>query len=316
MRMQTNQNPRGGTELQLEYLHKYVDKQLLDQVQITTSVPEKIPLHPTKLNILWQKNSYDQPNLAPWFQNKDNHKKYDWYVFNSHWNYEKFRMMFDIPTDKSLVIKNGIDNIKPRNLDEKIDKIKLIFHPTPWRGLNVMLAAMQYINNPKIELDVYSSTEVYGKGFYEANDKQYQELYDQAKALPNVNYIGYQPNEYIKENLHKYHMFAYPSIWEETFCISALEAMAAGCYLITTDYGALYETCAEFASYVPYQKSYDNLAQGFAMAIQAASQGLESEAVKKHLKLQIEYANQYYNWGKQGNAWTRFLKGAINARRK
>ena len=70
---------------------------------------------------------------------------------------------FDIPTERSLVIKNGIDNIKPRNLDEKIDKIKLIFHPTPWRGLNVMLAAMQYIKNPNIELDVYSSTEVYGQ---------------------------------------------------------------------------------------------------------------------------------------------------------
>jgi hypothetical protein len=34
-------------------------------------------------------------------------------------------------------------------------------------------------------------------------------------------YIGYKPNEYIKENLHKYHIFAYPNIWEETFCISA-----------------------------------------------------------------------------------------------
>ena len=314
--MTTNQNPRGGTELQLEYLHKYVDKQLLDQVQITTSVPEKIPLHPTKLNILWQKNSYDQPNLQPWFKNKDNHKKYDWYVFNSHWNYEKFRMMFDIPTDKSLVIKNGIDNIKPRNLNEKIDKIKLIFHPTPWRGLNVMLAAMQYIKNPKIELDVYSSCEVYGKGFYEANDKQYQELYDQAKSLPNVNYIGYQPNEYIKENLHKYHMFAYPNIWEETFCISALEAMAAGCYLITTNYGALYETCAEFASYVPYQKDFMNLARGFAIAIETAAKSLETPGVKKHLEFQIEYANQYYNWNKQGNAWTRFIEGALNARRK
>ena len=80
-----NQNPKGGTELQFNYLEEYVDKKLLDQVQITTSVPEKIPLHPTKVNILWQKNSYDQPNLAPWFQDKSNHHKYDWYVFNSHW---------------------------------------------------------------------------------------------------------------------------------------------------------------------------------------------------------------------------------------
>ena len=63
-----NQKPKGGTELQFEYLEKHVDKNLLDQVQICTSVPEKIPLHPTKPNILWQKNFYDQPNLAPGFK--------------------------------------------------------------------------------------------------------------------------------------------------------------------------------------------------------------------------------------------------------
>jgi len=310
------QAPRGGTELQLEYLNRYASKELLDQVQITTSVPEKIPLHPTKLNILWQKNSYDQPNLAPWFQNKSNHKKYDWYVFNSHWNYEKFRMMFDIPCERCLVIKNGIDTIKPRNLTKKKDKIKLIFHPTPWRGLNVMLATMQLIKNHNIELDVYSSTQVYGSAFQEANDKQWQALYEQAKKLPNVNYIGYKPNEYIKEHLHEYDIFAYPNIWEETFCISAIEAMAAGLYLITTDYGALFETCAEFSSYVPYQKDYMILAKNFAFAIDSVAEHLTSQPIVEHLELQIKYTNQYYSWQKQGHAWNNFLKGAINARSK
>jgi len=32
--------PRGGTELQFEFLERHVDRKLLDQVQITTSVPE------------------------------------------------------------------------------------------------------------------------------------------------------------------------------------------------------------------------------------------------------------------------------------
>ena len=40
---------------------------------------EKIPLATDKINILWEQNSFDQPNLAPWFKNKENHKKYDWY---------------------------------------------------------------------------------------------------------------------------------------------------------------------------------------------------------------------------------------------
>ena len=308
------QAPRGGTELQFEYLKKHVDESLLDKVQITTSVPEKIPLHPTKPNILWQKNSYDQPNLRPWFLDKNNHKKYDWYVFNSHWNYEQFRKEFDIPTEKCLVIKNGIDNIKPRNLQKKDKKVKLIFHPTPWRGLNVMLATMQLIKNPNIELDVYSSCEVYGTAFKQMNDKHYEELYSQAKQLPNVNYIGYKPNEYIKENLHKYDMFVYPNIWEETFCISAVEAMAAGLYIITTDFGALYETCAEFSTYVPYQHNHLSLAANFAFAVENAAPNLNNPGVQKHLSFQVDYVNQYYNWTKIGMAWTNFLKGILNAK--
>ncbi len=38
-----NQNPKGGTELQFDYLEKYVDKELLDKVQICTSIPGKVP---------------------------------------------------------------------------------------------------------------------------------------------------------------------------------------------------------------------------------------------------------------------------------
>ena len=302
--------PRGGTELQFEYLTKHVDQKLLDKVQICTSVPEKIPLHSTKKNILWQKNSYDQPNLAPWFKDKSNHDKYDWYVFNSHWNFEKFRMMFDLPGEKCLVIKNGLDDIKVRDLETKKDKIRLIFQPTPWRGLSVLLAAMQLVNNKNIILDVYSSTEVYGQKFKEANDHEFKALYDQAEQLSNVNYIGYKPNEYIKENLHKYDIFAYPSIWEETFCISLLECMRAGLQCITTNYGALFETGAEYCSYIPYQKNYLNLAHTFAQSIDSCANYLYSEQSIQHLKQQVNYVHLNYNWNKIGSQWSNFL-GAI-----
>ena len=310
-------NPRGGTELQVELLYKHVDNTLLDKVQITPSVPEKIPLHPTKPNILWQQNSYDQPNLAPWFKDKDNHKKYDWYVFNSHWCYEKFRMMFDIPTHKCLVIKNAIDKIEPRKLDyTKGDPVKLIYTSTPWRGLNVLLAAMQLLNNKNVHLDVYSSTQVYGDQFKEVNDDKFKELYNQAKSLKNVSYIGYKPNEFIKDNLKNYHMFIYPNIWEETSCIAAIEAMAAGLYCVTTDYGALFETGAEFITYVPFEKDYIRLAHTIASVIDVAADRLEDDGVKDHLKMQIEYTNKFYSWDLRKSIWNRFLQGVINARSK
>ena len=168
--------------------------------------------------------------------------------------------------------------------------------------------------NQIITLDVYSSTEVYGKDFYEQNDRYYQTLYEQADAIPNVNYIGYKPNEYIRENLKNYRMYAYPSTFEETSCISLLECMAAGLYCITTDLGALFETGAEFPIYIPYTDNYKLLATKFAKAIEAAAESLDTEAVNEHLKFQIKYTNKYYNWDKQGLAWTRFLQGAIDAK--
>lgn len=306
--------PRGGTELQFEYLLKYADKKLLDKVQITTSVPEKIPLHPEKKNILWQKNSYDQPNLAPWFKDKSNHDKYDWYVFNSHWNFEKFRMYFDLPGEKCVVIKNGLDDMKVRDLETKKDKIRLIFQPTPWRGLNILLAAMQHVENKNIILDVYSSTDVYGEDFKKAHDHEFKELYEQAEQLTNVNYIGYKPNEYIKENLHKYDIFAYPSIWEETFCISLLECMRAGLYCITTNYGALFETGSEYPAYIPYRKNYESLIQVFAKSIEQCANNLYSEGTIAHLKQQVNYVHLNYNWNKIGGQWNRFLEAITHAK--
>ena len=70
-------DPRGATEIQMEMLHKYVDKEILNQVQICTSIPGKVPIDPNKVNILWQKNSWDQPNLQEFFGNKARHKEYD-----------------------------------------------------------------------------------------------------------------------------------------------------------------------------------------------------------------------------------------------
>jgi len=306
--------PRGATELQMEMLEKHVSKDLLDQVQICTSIPGKVPIDQNKVNILWQKNSWDQNNLQSFFRDKSRHKEYDWYVFNSHWNYEKFRYFFDIPTERSIVIKNGIDNFPIRKIYKKGDSIKLIHHCTPWRGLNVLLGAMQEIKNPNIILDVYSSSQVYGDEFKKNNDQQFEPLYEQAEKLSNVNYIGYKPNEYIREMMPNYDMFVYPSIFEETSCASALEALASGVHVITNNFGALYETCAEWPVYINYSTNYETMAIATGEAINTAAKYLHEDFIQDHLEQQQKFYKRFYSWEKKGMEWTSFLKGAISER--
>ena len=307
--------PIGATELQMEMLERHVAKEILDEVQICTSIPGKVPIDSNKLNLLWQKNSWDQPNLQEFFRNKERHKEYDWYVFNSHWNYEKFRYFFDIPTDRSIVIKNGIEEFPIRKIYKKGEPIKLVHHCTPWRGLNVLLRAMQEIKDPNITLDVYSSSQIYGSEFSENHDEEFLPLYEQAKNLPNVNYIGYKPNEFIKEMMPNYDMFVYPCIFEETSCVSALEALSAGVHVITNNFGALYETCAEWPVYVNYSTNYEQMAIDTACAINTAANYLHEESVQEHLNEQQKYFKKFYNWEKKGQEWTSFLKGALNDRK-
>jgi UDP-glucose:(glucosyl)LPS alpha-1,2-glucosyltransferase len=83
--------------------------------------------------------------------------------------------------------------------------------------------------------------------------------------LKNVNYKGYTSNEELISTMHRYHIFAYPNIWEETSCISAIEALGSGLHAIVTNYGALYETCSEWPTYVQYDRNYENLAKMFCL---------------------------------------------------
>ena len=308
--------PYGGTEIQLDYLKKYCPIHW-DSVQLTTSIPEKEPLHPVRSNILWLKNSWDQPNIAPWFQNPKNHSKYDWYVFNSHWSYEKYRYFFKLDNPQCLVIKNGIDydELVVKKKVEKKDKIKMVYFSTPWRGLEVLLKCMEQLKKDKdITLDVYSSTKIYGDAFQQANDKTYQPLYDKCKELPNVNYKGYCTHKDLLGKLHEYDVSAHPSIWEETFCISAMEALAAGLVLITTDLGAIPETCAEFPIYVPYTKDHDNLTTRFTAGIQAIK-GMFKNDINDVLDFQKNYYKKFYDWNVIGLFWRRFLLGAYRDKR-
>ena len=54
------------------------------------------------------------------------------------------------------------------------DKINLIYHTTPWRGLTLLLKIFKDLNLKNVELNVCSSTIIYGKKFDNVLSKKYE----------------------------------------------------------------------------------------------------------------------------------------------
>jgi len=112
-----------------------------------------------------------------------------------------------------------------------------------------------------------------------------------------------------------YDLYVYPSTFEETSCVSAMEALASGVHVITNNYGALYETCSEWPVYINYNENYEQMAIDTADAIKIAANYLHEDYIQNHLENQQRFYKRFYNWEKKGKEWESFLRGAINERK-
>ena len=122
----------GGSENQLRLLLKHLeDKDFKDINLILNSASHEL-IEKDRINILWMQHFVNQKE-AQNLGSKDFVNKLDYIVFNSNWNFEKFFYQFKVPENKSLVIKNAIEKIEFHTKPK--DKINLIYHTTPWRGL-------------------------------------------------------------------------------------------------------------------------------------------------------------------------------------
>jgi len=104
------------------------------------------------------------------------------------------------------------------------------------------------------------------------------------------------------------HIFSYPSIWPETSCIAAIEAMAAGCEVVTTNLGALDETCSPFGKFVDFDNDLNILEKKFLKTLQESIENYWSDDNQNKLKVQKETINKSYSWNLRKNEWMDFLK--------
>lgn len=304
-----SKNAHGGTELMIEGLRKWADPELLEQVHI---IPSRVrELSSDKPNILWVHDLWSDPEMTR-MNDPIWRAQFAAIVFVSNWQRATYMVGHDMPYDGTIIMRNAIEpiplHVKPVEEDTPI---KLIYHTTPHRGLQILVPVFERIYQDlgdKIHLDVFSSFNAYG---WPERDAPYKQLFDRCREHPGITYHGYKPNHVVREALKEAHIFAYPSIWEETSCIAAMEAMAAGCQIVCSDMGALPETTAGFGHTYPYTTDLGEHSIMFEAFLRRAIYGVREFSTIYLTKQQANFANIMYNWQVRGQQWNALLRGVI-----
>ncbi len=298
------EKPLGGTELMFNELVNRLPSYYFNDFSIF-NYPSQADF--TKKLIYWNQLSYDQ-DAVQFLKEPQNVSKINHFVFVSNWQAEQFRKIFKIPGEKTSVIQNACIGVDIKTSINKSDKIKICYTSTPWRGLDVLLKSWEILKPKNCELHIFSSCKIYGKEFSSSEDKKYEFLYEWCKRLSNVVYRGSVSNEELRKELPSFDILAYPNTFEETSCISVIEALSAGLRVITSSIGALPETTEGWARLYSYIEDRESHAGHFSKILDEEINLIKRGKLNKQLIKQSEIYNKKWSWNHRINDWIRLLE--------
>lgn len=302
-----NNTAHGGTEQMMQRLVSSLPKDLLDKFQI---IPSRIrDLDPSKKKILWCHDLANDVEVEK-LRDPSFRKQFSKIVFVSNWQFYEYHRTLGIPFSEAIVIENGIEPIEIQK-KEFDGTIKLIYHTTPHRGLELLVPVFEYFSEKysNIELDVYSSFNLYGWG---ERDSQYKDIFARCKNHPRIRYHGAVSNDEIRQALTSSHVYAYPCIWQETSCISVIEAMSAMNLVLCPNYAALPETCSNFASMYQWDEDPNKHVNIFASNLQMIIDGINRFGLpESSLNFQKAYYDNKFNWENKKQKWEWLLNSLL-----
>lgn len=306
-------NSKGGTEQMTARLENHLKQNRPDLLEFfNIHVSRLVDYDESKPSIYIVHDLADDPEV--FHLANEGWKKFDLIVFVSNWQFQQYQAKFKLDGTNCIILNNGIE-VDPRN-DSKwndIETIKLIYHTTPHRGLDILVSAFSdlWLNKwskagVKIELDVYSSFSIYG---WEERDRPYKELFDFCKEHPAINYHGAKSNEEVRAALKEAHIFAFPSVWPETSCLALIEAMSEGCLCIHPNLGALPETSKGCNVMYPFKTDREVHRAYFTRLLDREVSRVinDSAAVANQAVLASSPANSFHEWDSIADQWVDIL---------
>jgi UDP-glucose:(glucosyl)LPS alpha-1,2-glucosyltransferase len=306
-----SQNSKGGTELQLKRIYDgKIPRELLEQFQIIPSRVREVDQTRYRLYYCHDLPGDPEANKAV---GDGGWNRFHRCIFVSNWQAQRFMEAYKIPWSRCVVMANAIEPILGEKEDPNDDGIvRLIYHTTPHRGLNILLPVFTKLleKHPNLHLDVFSSFKLYG---WHTRDGEFKQLFDFMEANPeHITDHGSVSQDVVRKALANADIFAYPSIWPETSCLCLMEAMSAGLNCVHPNYGALYETAAGWTSMYHFHEDLHEHAKIFYMMLDNAIEHNANENLQGRVASQKVYADAFYGWNQRANQWHALLQSIVN----
>ncbi|WP_161958055.1 tetratricopeptide repeat protein [Azospirillum palustre] len=265
--------------------------------------------------ILWTQHAIDQPAVAN-LADAGLRDCLDGIAFVSQWQMDGYLNAFPFDPTVCRVMRNGIAPAFATLFgpDEDILAAKawppiLTYTSTPFRGLDVLLDSFPLIRAaiPGTRLRVCSSLEAYQVS---AGQDPFTALYQRCRETEGVEYLGGLGQVELAGAMREATCLAYLNRFAETSCIAVLEALAAGCLVVSSQLGALPESGAGFARLIPVPQDPQEHAWRYAEAAVAALRDLRDDptGVGRRLRAQVEHANAGTIWEVRARGWMDWFK--------
>jgi predicted O-linked N-acetylglucosamine transferase (SPINDLY family)/glycosyltransferase involved in cell wall biosynthesis len=176
---------------------------------------------------------------------------FDAFAFVSDWQRRKFIDTYGIESERTMLMWNGVSPGFIGDFDVTAKKPKLIYLSQPDRGLTNLADAWPRIAeaHPEAELHVYGSRKLYGGEDHSGT----LALFDRIRSYDRAFVHDPVGQSELVSVCRDAAIFAYPTDFYETGCITLTEACAAGCVPIVSELGALgtyFNDCLPFDEHI------------------------------------------------------------------
>lgn len=195
-----------------------------------------------RLRMLWTGDSPLQP-FTRGLGDKRVSQHIDALLAVSEWHANNLCEASGFPRSKAWVVGNGIEPSYFEG-EEPRGRKRLIYSSLPYRGLQLMPEILLRIiaAHPDVEFHSYSGFKVYQDLAADGDRIDFDRTVGALSRFSQFHNHGNVPQRELAREMMKSSILCYPNTFEETSCITALEAQAAGCAIVTSSLGALAET--------------------------------------------------------------------------